>query len=201
MNAEQVVEKIISDAQSQAQKIKEDASKQLADEQKKNDAELVRFREETDKLASQAAEDKKQRMLAAARMETAKNKLAAKRDILNQVFERAAQKILEQNDDDYKRLMSNLMKKAVETGDEEILVAQDESRIDNDFMKKLNRELGNGFKGNLRLSNEKVPGKAGFILRRGKVRTNVTLKVLLEQAAEALETEIADELFPKDSQQ
>ena len=46
------------------------------------------------------------------------------------------------------------MKQAVETGDEEVIVGKNEKRIDQDFIKKVNRELGAGFKGNLRLSDQ-----------------------------------------------
>jgi vacuolar-type H+-ATPase subunit E/Vma4 len=91
--------------------------------------------------------------------------------------------------------MTKLMLDAVETGDEEVIVDKNEKRIDQEFIKHINRELGSGFKGNLRLANEKQNLGAGFILRRGKIKTNVSLDVLLERARKELEIELAKELF------
>ena len=79
--------------------------------------------------------------------------------------------------------------------DEEVLVGADESRIDMGFIKEVNRELGPGYKGNLRLAAETEGFSGGFILRRGKVKTNVSVDVLLNQARKELEIELAKDLF------
>ena len=88
-----------------------------------------------------------------------------------------------------------LMLKTVETGDEEIIIDSKEKRIDFEFIKSINRELGPGFKGNLRLSEEKQNIGAGFILKRGKIKNNVSLDVLLQTARENMQADIAKELF------
>jgi hypothetical protein len=84
---------------------------------------------------------------------------------------------------------------AVETGDEEVILDENESRIDQEFIKQVNRELGPGYRGNLRLSGERQNIGAGFILRRGKIKTNVSVNVLLDQARKELEIELAKQLF------
>jgi V/A-type H+-transporting ATPase subunit E len=91
--------------------------------------------------------------------------------------------------------MTKLMLQAVETGDEEIIIGKDEKRIDQKFIKNVNRELGPGFKGNLRLANETQNLTAGFILKRGKIKNNVSLNVLLQRARKELEIELAKKLF------
>jgi hypothetical protein len=45
------------------------------------------------------------------------------------------------------------------------------------------------------LSDQKQDIGAGFILKRGKIKTNVSIQVLLEQARKELEIELAKELF------
>ena len=87
------------------------------------------------------------------------------------------------------------MLEAIETGDEEVVVDNNEKRINPEFIKLVNRELGPGYKGNLRLSHETADIGAGFILKRGKIKNNVSLPVLLTQARKELETELAKELF------
>jgi vacuolar-type H+-ATPase subunit E/Vma4 len=45
------------------------------------------------------------------------------------------------------------------------------------------------------LSDERQDLGGGFILRRGKIKTNVSFEVLLDQARKELEIELAKELF------
>ncbi|TFG45393.1 MAG: V-type ATP synthase subunit E, partial [Candidatus Brocadiia bacterium] len=145
--------------------------------------------------AAKAADDKKSHILAAARMQISKEYLAEKRVILDEVFEKAKQRLQSLSDEDYLGLMRNLMLKAVETGDEEVIVDEKETRINNEFINRMNNELGQDSKRNLRLSEKRQKIGAGFILSRGKIKNNATLEVLISQARSKLEAELAKELF------
>ena len=195
MESEQVIEKILADARAEADKIKKQADQKEADEQAKLNEQLDEYRNQTTILAQQAGEDEKSHILAAARMNIAKEFLAEKRKILDEVFEQARQQLQNLPDEEYKSLIKKLLHDAIETGDEEVIVDTNESRINHDFIKHLNRELGPGYKGNLKLSNEKQNIGAGFILSRGKVKTNVSIGVLLDQARKELEIQLGKELF------
>jgi len=195
MEAEQVVEKILADARAEADKIKKQADDKEADEQSKLSEQLDEYRKQTQILAQKAGEDEKSHILAAARMNIAKEYLAEKRKILDEVFEQARQQLSNLPDDEYRALIKKLLLDAVETGDEEVVVDTNEQRINHEFIKKINRQLGPGYKGNLKLSNEKQNLGAGFILTRGKIKTNVSIEVLLEQARKELEIQLAKELF------
>jgi V/A-type H+-transporting ATPase subunit E len=195
MDAEQVVEKILSDANAEAQKIKKHAEEKEAAEQAEQDKRLSDYKKQTKVLADKAAKDKRTHLLASARMEIAKNLLTEKRKILDEVFNKAQQQLQKLPDDQYLKLMTKLMLKAVETGDEEVIVAQNEARIDHQFIKQINRQLGPGYKGNLKLSDQKQNLQGGFILKRGKIKNNVSFKVLLNQTRKELEIDLAKELF------
>jgi vacuolar-type H+-ATPase subunit E/Vma4 len=197
MEAGQVVEKILADARAEAKKIKRQADEKEAAEQAKLTEQLDRYKEQTDVLAKKAGEDEKSHILAAARMDIAMQLLAEKRKILDEVFVQARKQLRKLPDDQYRRLCTKLMLEAVETGDEEVVVDTRESRIDQEFIKEINRKLGPGYKGNLRMSVEKQDIGAGFILKRGKIKTNVSVDVLLDQARKELEIELARELFGK----
>lgn len=198
MEAEQVIEKILSDARAEAEKITKEAEQKQSDEQAKLTQQLEEYSRQTEQLAGKAAENKRQRILAAARMQIAKDRLAEKARILDEVFEQAQKQLNELPDEEFFELMTRLMLAAVETGDEEVLVDTNENRIDQKFIKHLNRELGPGFKGNLRLAEQRQDIGGGFVLRRGKIKNNVSLEVLLAQARDALEVELAKELFQPD---
>jgi V/A-type H+-transporting ATPase subunit E len=186
MEAQQVVEKILTDANAEAEKMSKEAGEKEAGEQAKFDEQLNDYKRQTDTLAKKAAQDRKLHLLAAARMDIAKEFLAEKRKILDEVFEQARAQLQKLPDDDYRKLCSKLMHAAVETGDEEVIIDRNEKRIDQNFIK---------YKGNLRLAAQKQDLGGGFVLKRGKIKNNVSLEVLLAQARKELEIKLAKELF------
>jgi vacuolar-type H+-ATPase subunit E/Vma4 len=195
MEANQVIEKILSDARAEAEKIKEKAQEKEATEQAKIDEQLTGYKKQTETLAQKAAEDKKLHLLAAARMKIAKDFLAEKRKILDEVFTQAREQLLKLSDERYRKLMINLMLKAVETGDEQVIIDKNEKRIDRQLVDQVNQQLHSKSKGHLTLSEEKQDLGGGFILKRGKIKNNVSLEVLIAQARRELEIELAKELF------
>lgn len=195
MDATAVIEKILSDARNEAERIKREADEKEAAEESKFRRSLEEYGKQTESLAEKAGEEKKAHLLAAARMEIAKQYLAEKGKILDEVFAEAQKKIQTLPDKQYCELFSELMLKAVETGDEEVIVDSNERRINQEFIDEMNRRLSSGRKGNLKLSGERHNIGAGLILRRGRIQTNVSLQVLLAQAHKDLEIELAKELF------
>jgi len=195
MEAQQVINKILSEAQVEADRIKSEAREKQTAEQAQLDKHLGEYKTKTNELTEKTTQDKKAHMLASARMDIAKKYLTEKRKLMQEVFDRAKEQLVNMPDDQYRQLMKKLMVAAVETGDEEVLVDVNEKRIDHEFIKQVNRELGPGFHGNLRLSEEREAIGGGFVLRRGRIRNNVSLAVLLEQAKKELEIDLARELF------
>lgn len=195
MGAEEVIEKILADARAEAQKVKQQAQKKEAAEQTKLDGRLDEYNKQTRALAKKRAGDEKLHILAAARMDIAKQLLAEKRKILDEVFEQSQVQLKKLPDKDYCKLMTKLMLEGVETGDEEVIVDKNETRIDDKFISQINQRLGPDRKGRLKLSGERQNLGAGFILKRGKIKVNVSIEVLLNQARRELEIELAKELF------
>jgi len=195
MEAGQVVEKILADANAEADKIKKEAEEKEAAEQAKLNEQLDEYKKQTEILAKKAGEDEKSHILAAARMNIAKQFLAEKRKILDEVFEQARQQLQNLPVEEYRALIKKLILDAVETGDEEVVIDTNENRIDHEFIKKINSKPGSGKKGDLKLSDQKQDIGAGFILKRGKIKTNVSIGVLLDQARKELEIDLAKELF------
>ena len=197
MDAENVVAKILADARAEGEKIKRQAQEKQAAEQAKLDEQLAQYNKQTDALAQKAAEAEKSHLLAAARMQIAKELLTEKRKILDEVFEQARRQLLNLPDRQYRQVIAGLMVRAVETGNEEVVVDKNEKRIDQELVNQVNQRLAGQNKGNLRLSEQRQELGGGFILKRGKIRTNVSFEVLLNQARKELEIELAKELFEK----
>ena len=195
MDTQGIIEKILADAGAEAEKINTEAKQELSSRQTSLANQLKLYRDESKSLAGQATEDKKSHILAAARMDVARQQLTEKRALLEEVFDKATEQLTNLADEEYKDLMKKLMVESAETGDEEVVVDTNEKRIDHEFIKQVNRELGPGFKGNLRLSDEKVEIGGGFVLKRGRIRNNVSVSVLIDKARKELEADLANELF------
>lgn len=195
MEAEKVTEKILAEAKAEAEKIKSQTEQNQAAEQKKLDEQLAEFKKQTKSLAEKAAKDEKSHILAAARMAMAKQFLTEKSKILDEVFEKALEQLQNLPDDRYRNLITKLMLEAAETGEEEVIIDKNEKRIDQQLINKVNEQLSSGKKADLKLSAEKHEIRGGFILRRDKIKTNVTFDVLLNNARKKLEIELAKELF------
>ena len=195
MDAEQVVEKILADAKAEAENIKKQADEKQAAEQAKFDEKLNEYGKQTKSLAERLGNEEKLHLLAAARMDIAKEKLAEKNKILDEVFEQARQNLQNLPDEQYRDLITKLMLDAVETGDEEVIIDKNETRIDEKFINRINQKLGPDRKAGLKLSEERRQLGAGFILIRGRILNNVSLEVLLAQARKELEIDLAKELF------
>lgn len=199
MNAEQVVNKILSEAKAKAEKIVNEAKRRADEMIEETKAEQTEYDKQSQQLAQDAARDKRERMLAGARMANAKQLLAARVNILDSVFTEAKEQVRAMPDDQYLDLMKNLLKNAVETGDEEMIIGRDENRLNQDFLKQVNRELGPGFQGNLRLSESRGEFSGGFILSRGRIRVNATIDVLVDQVRQTLEPELIEDLFSENA--
>lgn len=195
MEAQQVIDKILAEAQAEAEKIKQEADEKVKAEQEKLGEELAEYKKESEALAEKAGKDKKEHILSGARMQIAKELLAEKRAIIDEVFAEAQAKVQSLPDEDYRKMMSKLMLEAVETGEEEVVVDINEKRINQILIEQVNKELGSSGKGNLKLADEKQNIGVGFILRRGKINNNVSLPVLLAQGRKELEIELAKMLF------
>jgi V/A-type H+-transporting ATPase subunit E len=195
MEAKQVVDKILADAKAEAEKIKKQTKANEAAEQAKLNEQLDEYKKQTEVLAKKAGEDERSHILAAARMDIAKQLLAEKRKILDEVFEQARQQLQNLPEQEYRKLCTKLILEAVETGDEEVVVDRNEQRISQDLIHQVNQQLSSNGKGELKLSDQRQDIGAGFILKRGQIKTNVSLDVLLEQARKELEIDLAKELF------
>jgi len=195
MDANQVVQKILSQAQAEAEKIKAEANEKIKTLKAANEEELSKYRQESRRLAPIAGEEKKNRVLAAARIAIAKEMTETKRKLLNTVIEKAGQKIKSLNDGEYLSIMEGLILRSVKTGNEEVVAGRNEKRINENFIGNINQKLAAAGKGNLRLAPDRADIEAGFIMRQNKMRVNAGLDVLLKVAGEQLEGKLAEQLF------
>ncbi len=197
MSAEKIVEKILSDAQAEAQRVLESARSQAAQIREQAEREAQRQRELILAQAQQEAQSRRRAQLAAATAAARNAVLAAKRAVLEKVFEQAAAKLAAMPAHEYKEWLVRLLVRAAETGDEEVILSPgDRQTLGEALVREANTHLAqHGKKGMLKLSLETRDLGRGFVLKGKNSETNVTLKTLLRRAQEELEIEVAQMLF------
>jgi V/A-type H+-transporting ATPase subunit E len=197
MTIKDINEKIISDAQIQADKIitqAEDKAKEI----------IKKGKEEADNIKNiilgknnQEASLKKSKILTEANLEARKTILSEKQKIVEGAFNKALESILKLDDKDYHNFIKKLILDNIEKGDETIFIASsDKNKISKDFIEDINKKLeAKDKKGELKLSTSYLPIKGGVIIGSGKVRKNISLEFLLKKIREELEIQISKDLF------
>ncbi len=181
-DAEEVARKIVAEGQAAADVVAGEA-RARADVQKK----------EQRARAEQRAQEDRNRITTLARLAARRELLDEKQALIDRVFDEAGGRIAEMERGEYRGFITRLLRSTVESGDEEVLIGEQESRLDQAFLDSVSKKLG--LSGGLKLATERRPFLAGFILRSGRVETNCALSTILRDAREKLETEVAAILF------
>lgn len=181
--AQQEADKKIKDAEKKAQEILEKARKDAENRKKK----LL-------EKAARDAEDIKAKMISMAELDMKKNLLATKQDMVDKAFRQALERLKNMDTEKYEEILTRMILKAVETGEEEIIFSKhDLRRLPKDFITKLNnlRER----KLNLKLSRESRDIEGGFILKSRGVETNNSFESIMRMERDNIESRIAGILF------
>ncbi len=195
--ADRIVRRVLDDAQANADAIKEEATKKansVEDEAKKK---AERRKEHILEQARKTANEQKGRIIGVAQLESRKDLLAAKQEMIGEAFQKALDELVNLNDQDYLAVIHDLLINMTETGSETVIFSErDRKRISENFWQEVNKELSSkGKKGELKLSEETRDIKGGFILQSGGVEMNCSFESLLDMKRDELEPEIAGLLF------
>jgi V/A-type H+-transporting ATPase subunit E len=195
-----ITDKIIGDAQTEADRIIRQAEAEIAETKKEVQVEVEVIEAQATKQAVLQAEEEKERLISTAEMGLKQEFLREKQTLLDETFQRARDRVLTMRLEQYKELMGGLLIAAAGSGDEEVVVAEsDKDRITAELLEKVNQKLRTGGKkGKLRLSaeNRDIPG--GFVLRKGRKEINCSLQTIFATARMELESEVAAILFAEE---
>ncbi|HPQ47828.1 MAG TPA: V-type ATP synthase subunit E family protein [Clostridia bacterium] len=190
---DRITEKIINQAELQAGNrisyAEEEAKKAMAGLEKR----FERTLEHELKKAEDQGRENAGRIIANARLEGRKKKLAARQDTVKQVFDLVAERLSNLPAKDYMEFLCNL---ALPVLDEEensiILNEKDRKAIGKDLTKMLS-EKSSGRK--VVLSDETARTIGGLIVKSGDIQTNLTLESILRLEREKLESDVVGILF------
>jgi V/A-type H+-transporting ATPase subunit E len=193
MALDDILRKIESDAKRDAEALADEGRSEaegvLAAARERADAERAKL----EARAAQRADEERNRIVTLAKLAARRDLLTEKQRLIERVFDETHKRLAAMPAEEYRRFIKAALISSVETGDEEVVVGEDETRIDQSFLDTVSREVGGGAK--LTLSSERRRIDGGFILKRGKTETNSTLETVIRAAREEHESEVAAILF------
>lgn len=192
MSIEKITSKIVSDAE----KIAGDTLNEAKVQSDGILAEANKKAEEIIKEAAVKGSDEKEKLIsrrkAVAEIDGRKIILQQKQQLIAECFDKAVDKIVAMEKDDYIKFLAKTAKNTGITQGEVIMNEKDAKNIGPEFIEVLAKEIPGS---KITLSEEKRNIKGGFLLRNGSVYINGTIEALLEEAKEDLVGEVAGILF------
>lgn len=193
---DQISERILEDARAEATRIIEDAQEKARSIKDKKVEETRRNNEKLSKENMDKAQERKRRMLAVAELDMRKEILSVKQEMIDEAMERVKQAIMVMPRDEYRRIIADMLVESAQ-GDEEVFFSvADEGRLDQSLIDEVNDKLiGQGKKGELRLSPNRETFDGGFILKSGGMEINNTFDAIVRMSRDLVESKVAGILF------
>ena len=192
---EKIIEKIISDAKTDAKATEQQTQVQIDVIKKRHDDEANSQIAEIKKEAEQKSMQYKQRSQTMADLEKRRNSLAIKRELVEEAFVEAAQKLKQMDGNYYVEFVEKVIV-SLEEIEGEIIVGEKDKYINQAIIDNAIKMLSQkGINSKITLSKQKANFDGGFILKNGRIETNCTFDMLVSTAKRDLEQEVASILF------
>jgi len=181
-NLENLVQRIIDEAKEKANLIMEEANKAkdeiIASKEKEANENKRRLLERAKREADLA----KERIISGAELKVRNEKLLAKQQIMERVFNLAKERLRALDEDKYVSFLKNVLKGLQLTGEEVLVVPEN--------MKDTVKKLGIALK-----VSEDETVESGFLIKDKGIILNYTFDSLVEHYRDEMVTELAQELF------
>lgn len=164
---EKITARIQSDAAAELQQLRQQTDEQVKAIETQAQLQAEKERDEILARGRKAAAERLERLKSAAQMERRKLELAAKQEVVSEAFEKTLEKLCNLPDEDYIKLLTALILKAVSTGREQVIFSQrDRNRIGKQVVVAANEALVKDVVPELpeALSNSKVGSFLGKVV-------------------------------------
>jgi V/A-type H+-transporting ATPase subunit E len=200
MSLENIITKIMDEAQSTIRVINDRAEEDLNKLEAELKGEEKELRDSAKKDAEAEGAEIIRRRISSASLEGRKRILGQKEKIIDEIFAEAKDRLLNFPDDDYIKLLTKFVTDSITTGDEVILLSdKDRSRLKDkigSWEKEINKNLKEkGVSANVKVSDETRPISGGLVLVEGRTEINLSLDVLLAELRLSLESSLMQVLL------
>ena len=189
---EKITQRIASDAQAEIDRIlgdaRDEAARITANYRAQADAEA----QELDAKNERAAAEQEERLISAAQMKASRFLLAAKQEMVEKAYIQALDKLCAMPKEQYVDVLAKLLVEASSNGKEEAVFSkEDREQVGKAAVEKANQISGK----QLRLSEESLPIRGGFILKDKNVEVNCTFETLVRLQKAETAGAVAKTLF------
>lgn len=188
MSKEEIVGRIISDAEEEAKAIVEAAEEKAAQTVAKAESKAEEARKDTEAEVAHKVKGIFDGKAATARLDGAKIMLGAKRDVIDEVYARALRSLVKLDKESALALAKGLLKSYAEEGDC-VTFAKNYPYAEDVVLLPVVEEK------HLRVSLERVELDGGFILVGRRSDKNLSYGALLSADREERQAEIASQIF------
>ncbi len=197
MSLEKLLEKIENDAREERRRILAEAEEEAARIRKEAQEQAGQEAEAIARSFHIRAENERLRIISRARLEGRIDLLAAKDQVLEEVFREVSASFGRLPAEEYRSWLKAVLLVNVGSGQEELVPSpHDRELLDGGLLTELNEELrSRGLAGELRLAEEDAPFERGVILRGEKTETNLSAEAVLQKVREECEEEVSRILF------
>ena len=189
---EKITQRIASDAQAEIDRIlgdaRDEAARITANYRAQADAEA----RDLDAKNEKAAAEQEKRLISAAQMKASRLQLAAKQEMVEKAYIQALDKLCAMPKEQYVDVLAKLLVEASSNGKEEAVFSkEDREQVGKAAVEKANQISGK----QLRLSEESLPIRGGFILKDKNVEVNCTFETLVRLQKAETAGAVAKTLF------
>lgn len=191
-NVNNITSKILKDAE-----VRKDNILAVAEEEKNNIlSKKVNSANEVEKeildKAEIEAKSKKERVISSAKLKVRNDKLAAKQQVINEIFESSIDKLVALSKEEFLGFVRDRILSMDLSGKQTLVLNKDGLKfIDQSFIKELNGKI----KAEIILSETVGNFKGGFVLKNNGIEINNTYEALVSSLRDELEFEVAKVLF------
>lgn len=191
-NVKNITSKILKDAEAGKENILAAAEEEKNKILSKKASAANEIAQEILQKAEADAKSKKERVISSAKLKVRNNKLAAKQEIIDEVFEKSINKLTELSKEQFLNFVKNSILSMNLTGKQTLILNETELKfVDDSFIDELNKEA----KATIALSKTAGNFKGGFILENNGIEINSTYEALVSSLRDELEFEVAKVLF------
>lgn len=191
-NIKNITSKILKDAEARKENILAAAEEEKNKILSKKASAANEIAQEILQKAETDAKSKKERVISSAKLKVRNNKLAAKQEIIDEVFENSINKITELPKEQFLNFLKNSILSMNLTGKQTLILNETGLKfVDDSFIDELNKEA----KATIALSKTAGNFKGGFILENNGIEINSTYEALVSSLRDELEFEVAKVLF------
>ena len=194
MSVEGIIDRIMRDAKEEVDNILGEAREQGKAIQDENSREAQEHYDHQRELLEEKYKKEKQRAILNRRLDERKAVLQTRQSWMDRAFDEARNRLIDQAMGEYGKLMKQLISTVTSTRDEEV---QFGSKGDDKDLASLINELNKESGGSFTVAKKRGEFPWGFILRKGKVETNMSIESLFKYKRNDLEQK-AWELFNAD---